>query len=489
MNLEVKKKEEKQVNLIMFGVWGFLVPITACTFVILLLGGNIRDASVLSMPLFAILIRIFENQLGDKAKYLYACLMPVGGAITMVVGDDGRYGAMTQAYFLATLMVVAYYDVSVVKVNAIVTVVVNVAAMIIFPGSYLKLHNLVVWVFILIVYMVEVVTAYVIANRTLSLFVSVEKEKHTVQNVLDNVREAFDGIQESTNDIHSSLNSFEKSAEEIAQATEEITTSADNQINEVNDSIEIFQTLNDKILASDRQVEETVTTMNDLKKKNDEGIASIQKLSKKFDENIKATKEAAEGVATLSQKSSLIAGIVDSINQIAQQTNLLALNAAIEAARAGEAGKGFAVVADEINGLSAESSQATQKIDTILKDIIDTVEVTKQIIDKNGNIVDESYEQLNDTVDIFKTMLNSSEEVISVTEVLKKELSDIVGFKDQLLAAMNNLESISERSVETTTEISASTEEQVSGVETILQSMEQVQKGIDYLAAVLETKE
>lgn len=487
MELDVLKNEEKRMNLVMYGVWGVLIPISAFLFVLLFLGGGIKDASVLLMVILGGLIKIFEKNLGEKAKYLYACLMPVGGVITMVVGDDGRFGAMTQAYFLATVMVIAYYDVSVVRVNAIVTVVANVAAMILFPAAYLKLHSLVVWIFILIVYILEVVVAYMIAGRTFSLFVDVEEDEEKVEDLLENVREAFNGIQESTSDIHTSLGSFEQSAEEIATAAEEITGSADQQIGEVNGSIEIFNILNDKIVESDRQVDETVATMNQLKEKNNEGIASIGKLSKAFDENMRSTREAAEGVATLSQKSSLIVEIVDSINQIARQTNLLALNAAIEAARAGEAGRGFAVVADEINALSTESSQATQKIDAILRDIINTVEDTKQMIDKNGNIVNASYAQLNSTVEIFHSMLGQSEQVLSVTKLLKQELVDIVGIKDELFTAMNNLKTISEHFMDTTTGISASTEEQVSGVECILEAMGQVQEGIDHLARVLET--
>ena len=107
--------------------------------------------------------------------------------------------------------------------------------------------------------------------------------------------------------------------------------------------------------------------MKQLKEKNDEGIASISQLSKKFDDNIQATHEAAEGVATLSQKSSLIAGIVDSIDQIAQQTNLLALNAAIEAARAGEAGKGFAVVAVEVKKLADEIKELHRRLRKLIQ--------------------------------------------------------------------------------------------------------------------------
>ena len=62
MNLEVLKNEEKRMNLIMFGVWGFLIPIAACIFVMLFLQGTIADTSVLSMVVLAILIRVFEGK-------------------------------------------------------------------------------------------------------------------------------------------------------------------------------------------------------------------------------------------------------------------------------------------------------------------------------------------------------------------------------------------------------------------------------------------
>ncbi len=486
MKLELLENEEKRMNLIMFLVWGLLIPIAAFVFVMLFLSGTAEDATILIMVPLALLIKLSEKSLGAKAKFLYASLMPVIGALTMVVGNDGKFGAMTQAYFLATVMIIAYYDVSVVKVNAIVTVVVNVVAMIIFPGAYLKLHSLIVWIFILIVYALEVMVAYIIADRTFRLFSDVAESEKEVESLLDNVRQAFTGLEESADSIHVSLSTFQQSTQDIAASTEEISNSSEKQIEEVNGSIDIFNTLNDKIRVSEKQVMVTMDNMAHLKEKNDEGIASISELSKKFEENIKATQDATDGVTTLSQKSTLIAGIVDSINQIAGQTNLLALNAAIEAARAGEAGKGFAVVADEINALSTQSSNATKEIDAILKDIITTVEETNQIMDKNGVIVKESSDQLEDTIQIFEAMIKSSDEVLSIIETLKQELLSIVDIKDTLMNAMNSLEQISEKSAETTNEISMATEEQVSGVENILKSMEIVQGGIEKLARVLE---
>ena len=285
--------------------------------------------------------------------------------------------------------------------------------------------------------------------------------------------------------IFSSLEEFETKTEEIAASTQEITGSADTQIQEVKGSLSIFGDLNDKIANSEERISRTVEIMKDLKNKNDEGIVAIEVLAKKFDENIETTQVASDGVAALSQKSSSIGGIIESIRSIAQQTNLLALNAAIEAARAGEAGKGFAVVADEINSLSAESSNATGKIDAILKDIIENVDDTHKVIDRNSKAVIESNEKLEDTVKIFKAMLESSEEVIEMTDLLKSELEDIVVIKDQLLSAMQRVEDISQKSANASNEISLAIEGQAAEVENIVTNMETVKSGMDCLAEIL----
>lgn len=484
MKLEILKNEEKRMNFIMF-LFLAAIPVVAFAYVLLFNGGSLKDSIALLMVAASILVRLFEKHLGKMAKYLYISILPVFGAVTLVVGTPGSYAAMAEAYFLVLFLSVPYYDLSVVKVCAATTIIANVVAMIIFPQAYTALYTIPIWVFILMVYVLAILVAAFIVQRARSLFMDVEKKEREAEELIENVRGAFEGLQQSSERIYDSLHNFEESTTEIAAFTEKISDSANVQIQQVEGSLEIFNDLNDKIVSSEERVTQTVENMKHLKEKNDEGIVAIEELSKKFDENIKSTQVASEGVASLAQKSSSIGEIIESISQIAKQTNLLALNAAIEAARAGEAGKGFAVVADEINSLSSESATATQKIDAILKDVISTVEETNKVIDYNNVIVKESNEKLDDTVKIFETMLHSSEEVITVTDVLKEELANIVDLKDQLLQAMEKVEDISQKSVENTAEISASTEEQATGVEDILKSMENVQIGMEQLAGVL----
>lgn len=484
MQLDVFKNEEKLMNRILF-LFDTVIPIVAFTFVMLFNGGSWIDAIALIMTPLSILIKIFEKPLGKYAKYLYICVIPVIGALVITIGNDGVFGAMTQAYFLVTVLAVPYYNINVIKVNAIATLVPNALLMLIFPKAFIKMHTVAIWVFIFMVYALFLVACVFIANRAIGLFSNVAEKEDEVEKLLDTVKTTFDNLQESSGSIFDSISGVEHLSQEIVSATQEISANADLQIEEVGGTVEIFNELDEGIQHSENSVNETVENMQHLKEKNDEGTASIEKLSNKFDENIKATKEASDEIATLLNKSSLIGEIINSISQIAQQTNLLALNAAIEAARAGDAGKGFAVVADEINNLSAESANATRKIDDILKDIIQTVEHASEIMDNNYGIVEASHEQLNSTVDVFKDMLQSSEEVIQVTSGLKTDLASILAVKDKLKTAMDKVETMSKQAAGSTSEISSSTVEQVTEIESISKSMENVQKGMDDLAAVL----
>lgn len=110
---------------------------------------------------------------------------------------------------------------------------------------------------------------------------------------------------------------------------------------------------------------------------------------------------------------------------------------------------------------------------------------TDKIIGRNSKVVTESNEKLEDTVKIFKTILTSSDEVIEVTDLLRKELEDIVVIKDQLLHAMEQVNDMSKKSANDSNEISMAIEGQAAEVENILNNMEIVKKGMNCLADVL----
>lgn len=486
MKLNILKNEEKLMNLVMF-ITNLFIPIVAFSFVMLFLGGTKKDAIVFLMLLFSCLIKIFEKPLGGLAKYLYVCIFPVIGPIIIVYANDGKFAAMTQGYFLILTMSIAYYDKSVAVVNAVVTILANAAAMLLFTDSYLLMHSIPVWVFIMLVFMLAVLVAVIITSRTYHLFATVEKEETMMTGFIDNVKNAFESLQQSSGNIYSSINEFNQLSAKIAGATKNIARDSELQIDEVNGSLDIFQSLAGKLLSSEEKVDQTVGNMNTLKENNRIGITSIRELTDKFQENIKSTESASREIELLSEKSALISNIIDTINGIAHQTNLLALNAAIEAARAGEAGKGFAVVADEIKKLSEQSAESTHKIDEILKDVVHIVEASRKTMGYNSSIVRESSEKLDTTVDVFEIMIKSSEEVITTIGLLDNELKHISVLKDDMQTSMNKLSEISENAAVSTKEISASAKDQIKSTDNLTKVMDSVQKSIENLSAILDS--
>lgn len=485
MDKDVVSSEERFMNWVFLGA-NIVVPIVAFSFVMLFLNGNKKDTIVLLMVVAAIITKVFERILGVYVKYVYACIIPFFGAILIAFANDGHYGAMSHGFFMTTILVLPYYNYRVLITNATVTLVANVFCMIVAPKGYLNMHSVTVWVFIAAVYLVAVFVCVLVIYRTKLIFTKLGEKEESANQVLVRVKAAFEKIQVASDNIKGSLDEFECNTEEIAQSTQGIAENAKMQIEKVKGNIDVFEMLNSQIIKSEQQVQETLITIQNLKEMNNEGVTAISGLTNKFEETIHSTEEASDGILTLSQKSSQIGEIIESINQIASQTNLLALNAAIEAARAGEAGKGFAVVADEINSLSQESATATKKIDAILQDIIQTVQTTSKIMQHNANIVNTSNENLSNTVTVFQSMLASSENVIKITNMLQSGLQGVVEMKDNLQKEMCQLENISEVSVETATSISASTEEQVAGVSAIVASMEQVKLGMSELLELFD---
>lgn len=263
MELESIKNEEKFMNLIMFWT-NIMIPLVAYAFVMLFLNGERKDAIVLIMVAAAVVTKICERWLGKYAKYIYGCIIPVVGAVTIAFADGGHFIAMTHGYFMVTVMMIPYYNLSLSLVNALSTIGVNLVAMLLFPKGYIAMHPVVGWVFITAVYVLLAIICMIVSERTRKMFYNIREGEVDLEKLLSGVEASAGDIQKSCDGINESLHELSK-----------------------------------KITLSERQVEETVQKVNEVKDKNEEGSAAIAELSNKFGENITATKEAVRGNSTI----------------------------------------------------------------------------------------------------------------------------------------------------------------------------------------------
>ena len=123
-----------------------------------------------------------------------------------------------------------------------------------------------------------------------------------------------------------------------------------------------------------------------------------------------------------------IGDIIGLIDSIAFQTNILALNAAVEAARAGEQGRGFAVVAGEVRSLAHRSADAANEIKKLIGTSVAAVDGGVRNAQDAGTTMQEIVSGIEKVVGIIRDITATANEQSSGIA----EVNQAVGHIDQM---------------------------------------------------------
>jgi methyl-accepting chemotaxis protein len=225
----------------------------------------------------------------------------------------------------------------------------------------------------------------------------------------------------------------------------------------ISDSIAQQSEKSTAIAAAIEQLSVSITSVADSARSSDEisvknrdaamqGSAAIGEVQQSMERLTQNTGQTAVLVQSLSERSSQINRIVETIKGIADQTNLLALNAAIEAARAGEQGRGFAVVADEVRKLAEQTGKSTQDISVMVAEIQQDIGNTCTSMDENVALVATCLE-LSQKADAILTSLAAGAGVINshINEIGRAVREQDAAAK----AVANSMEGITQMSEQT----------------------------------------
>lgn len=183
---------------------------------------------------------------------------------------------------------------------------------------------------------------------------------------------------------------------------------------------------------------------------------------------------SAAAIGELAKASEEVRSFVALVQKLARQSKLLALNAAMEAARAGEHGHGFAVVAEEVRRLAAMSSEAAERTEQVVTEVLSGIDQSRASSERTVETVrvvrdateqgSRSFGQIEAAVAEADGWTTSIQQAVTAASTLVREMRSKL---DSLAAGTESFAAAMEEVAASSQEQSASTEQIAAAASTL----------------------
>jgi methyl-accepting chemotaxis protein len=283
-------------------------------------------------------------------------------------------------------------------------------------------------------------TATRIAGGDLQVKVTPQSERDQLGNafalMVANLQKLIAQMTEGVNVLSTSANQISTSTTQLASSAAQTATAVSEATTTVEEVKQTAQLSSQKSRAVADGAQKTSQISQAGTRATEETIAVINRIRQQMT-------AVAESMVRLSDQSQTIGQIVATVEDLAAQSNILAVNASIEAAKAGEHGKGFAVVAQEVRSLAEQSKQATKQVRNILTDIQKATGAAVMATEQGAKAVEAGVKQAGEASQSIQLLSNSvMESAQMATQIAASSQQQLVGV-DQVATAMESIKQAS----------------------------------------------
>ncbi len=183
------------------------------------------------------------------------------------------------------------------------------------------------------------------------------------------------------------------------------------------------------------------------------------------------------------ESNSQIQNITKLILDISERSSILAMNAAIESAHAGDVGAGFSVVAEEMRKLSDITSDSAQKIESIIKNVVESnseIEEANILIEK---LFSEIHVQLDDTKIKMEQVTKNSQEQTKYIDTSITEIEDLITINEQIKESTEKIVQIQPQVISSLNELQKITKSLLDANNIMIQSVEKMNESVEFTSS------
>jgi methyl-accepting chemotaxis protein len=289
-----------------------------------------------------------------------------------------------------------------------------------------------------------------VADGDLTVDVPLSDSRDELSALLDTFRRMVENLRAQTLAIHEGVNVLASSSGEILASATQVASSASETASAVNETTATVEEVKQTSQLSSQKVRFVADNAQKSLQVSQQGKKSVEDAVQGMNRIREQMETIAESIVSLSEQGQAIGEIITTVNDLAEQSNLLAVNAAIEAAKAGEHGKGFAVVAHEVRSLAVQSKEATAQVRTILNDIQKATNAAVMATEQGSKAVEAGERQSGEAGEAIRLLADSiADSADASTQIAASSHQQMVGM-EQVAQAMENIKEASTLSVTST---------------------------------------
>lgn len=303
---------------------------------------------------------------------------------------------------------------------------------------------------------------FLLASRT--------QYSRNVSDLRDGVDSVADGtsiIASASEGVMASIDETSSAVNEISVAIEQVTRNLDHLAGVVHQSASAMEQIHSTIGNVEQNAAISHEVSHQVKDRAEESRAVVTETINALDEIKHSVGLSFDAIQRLSENSARIENIVSVINDITKRTNLLALNASIIAAQAGEYGKSFGVVADEMRNLSLQTGHSTGEITSIIEEIMTESRTAANNIRASRDLVQRGVELGRNTGESLTAIFDSSTCSLEMTKQIKQATQEQVTSVQMVARSMEEISSMTSQIFVASTDQSKATKSIARSIETI----------------------